>query len=66
VTGSMADHRLRMAQADIGWFARVLMFVLASRGVESLKPIADIIQRGSGSADLEGLDTTWLAPLADD
>jgi len=62
----MADHRLRMPQADIGWFARVLMFVLAARGVDSLKQVADIVQRGSGSADLEGLDLTWLTPLADD
>ncbi|MBW2214456.1 MAG: 4Fe-4S dicluster domain-containing protein [Deltaproteobacteria bacterium] len=66
VTGTMADHRLRMPQADIGWFARVLMFVLAARGVDSLKQVADIVQRGSGSADLEGLDLTWLTPLADD
>jgi Fe-S-cluster-containing dehydrogenase component len=66
VTGGMADHRLRMPQADIEWFARVLALALAGRGVSTLKPITDLLQRGMGDVDPAGLDLAWLDAVAED
>ena len=66
VTGSMADHRVRMPQADIEWAARILMMVLAERGASDLKPIADVVSRVKGALEAKGLDLAWIAPLVDD
>jgi molybdopterin-containing oxidoreductase family iron-sulfur binding subunit len=62
VTGSMADHRLRMAPADIESFARALTIALAERGVVSLEPIARLF-RDAGAA-VTGWDL--LDAVADD
>ena len=66
VTGSMADHRLRVPQADIEWFARALMVVLTARGANELKPIADLVQRVEGALQPEAIDLPWLDAVADD
>ncbi|MDH3728299.1 MAG: 4Fe-4S dicluster domain-containing protein, partial [Myxococcales bacterium] len=63
VTGSMADHRLRMPQADIEWFARALAVRLAGRGISDLKPIANVLR---GAADAARLDPKWLDAIAED
>ncbi|MGB5523872.1 MAG: molybdopterin oxidoreductase, partial [Polyangiales bacterium] len=66
VTGSMADHRLRIPQADIEWFARALMITLAGRGANDLKPIADLVRRADGGVESEGIDLQWIDAVADD
>ncbi len=62
VTGSMADHRLRMAQADVESFARALTIALADRGVAALGPIAKLL-RDAGDA-VAGWD--FLDAIVDD
>jgi len=62
VTGSMADHRLRVAQADIESFARALTIALADRGVASLESIARLFRDAKGA--VEGGDL--LDAVADD
>jgi molybdopterin-containing oxidoreductase family iron-sulfur binding subunit len=66
VTGSMADHRLRMPQTDIDWFARALTITLAARGVDQLKPIADSLREVPGSADSARPDPKWLDAVSND
>jgi molybdopterin-containing oxidoreductase family iron-sulfur binding subunit len=66
VTGSMADHRLRVPNADIEWFARALVVVLAARGATELKPIVDLLQRVEGALQSEAVDLQWLDAVADD
>ena len=57
VTGSMADHRLRVPQADVEWFARALTNELVRRGITELQPLA------SGE-DLYGFDKKWVGAAA--
>ncbi len=66
VTGSMADHRLRIPQSDIEWFARALAVKLAGRGIAELKPIADRLRRSGGEKDAARVDQEWLSGVADD
>ena len=66
VTGSMADHRLRMPQADIEWFLRALTITLAARGLSALSPIAEVLRRVPSSEPLSKPDLKWMSVVADD
>ncbi len=66
VTGSMADHRLRLPQSDIEWFARALTVKLAGRGVAGLKSIANKLQRAAKATDAAQIDQKWLNAVAED
>ena len=51
ITGSMADHRLRLQGSEIAGFLASLISMLASRGLAALAPLASLThaQRGVGS-----------------
>ncbi len=66
ITGSMADHRLRMRQSDVARFTRALVAELANRGVAKLGPIAKALQKSPGGTDASGIDRAFLAAVADD
>ena len=66
VTGSMADHRLRMRQADVLRFTQALVDQLASRGVTQLGAIAAKLRQRPGAIDTNGIDTKFLSALAED
>ena len=66
VTGSMADHRVRMRQADVARFTEALVDRLASRGVSPLEPIAEKLRQRSGGIDTKGLNSDFLNAVADD
>ena len=66
ITGSMADHRLRMRQSDVARFTRALVGELASRGVAKLAPIAKALKASAAGTDLTGIDSAFLAAVADD
>jgi MoCo/4Fe-4S cofactor protein with predicted Tat translocation signal len=60
VTGSMADHRLRLRGGDVAAFAAGLCAMLSGRGLSALGPIGSL---GHGA----GLwDSKWLVALASD
>ena len=66
ITGSMADHRTRMRQADVARFTEALVDQLSSRGVTQLAPLAEKLRQRSGGIDTSGLDTKFLSELAAD
>ncbi|MFW2389757.1 MAG: 4Fe-4S dicluster domain-containing protein [Polyangiales bacterium] len=66
VTGSMADHRLRIPQADIEKFARAILNTLAARGTTALQPIASVIERVRGRGDSGGLNLAWVDAVTDE
>jgi molybdopterin-containing oxidoreductase family iron-sulfur binding subunit len=66
ITGSMADHRARMRQADVGRFTEALVDQLSSRGVTQLGPLAEKLRQRSGGIDTSGLDTKFVSELAAD
>jgi len=66
VTGSLADHRLRCPQSDIEWYARMLAFALAARGVAGMQAIAKSLNEVDSKVDRTGLDLKWLAAVAND
>jgi molybdopterin-containing oxidoreductase family iron-sulfur binding subunit len=66
ITGSMADHRVRMRQADVARFTEALVDQLSSRGVTKLAPIAQKLKQRSGGIDASGIDTELLSALAED
>jgi molybdopterin-containing oxidoreductase family iron-sulfur binding subunit len=59
ITGSMADHRWRMPQRDIGRFARALAAQLAEFGVEGLSQMSD-------PGDTTGIDGEHVRAIAED
>jgi len=66
ITGSMADHRLRMRQADVIRFTGALVAQLASGGVTKLAKISEALQQSQGLSDTNGIDTEFLAAVAAD
>jgi len=66
VTGSMADNRLRMRQADVARFTEALVDQLASLGVTQLGAIAAKLRQRPGAIDTNGIDTKFLSALAED
>ena len=66
ITGSMADHRTRMRQADVVRFTQALVDQLSSRGVTKLTPIANKLRQRSGGIDTTGIDAKFLSALAED
>ena len=66
ITGSMADHRLRLPLGDIERFTRLLIAELAGRGVSELTTLADFIGKLPGGLDVEGIDLSFLGAVADD
>jgi molybdopterin-containing oxidoreductase family iron-sulfur binding subunit len=62
VTGSMADHRVRMKNSEIDLFARALTIALAKRGVGALQPVADLFRAAEAEVDRWDL----LDAVADD
>ena len=66
ITGSMADHRTRMRQADVARFTEALVDQLSSRGVTQLAPLAEKLRQRSGGIDTSGLNTKFLSELAAD
>ncbi|HET8937914.1 MAG TPA: 4Fe-4S dicluster domain-containing protein [Polyangiales bacterium] len=61
VTGSNADHRLRLAAQDIARYARALAAELASMGVE-LGPVGSAVRGAPG----EGIPEQWIKVVARD
>ncbi|MGB5312732.1 MAG: molybdopterin oxidoreductase, partial [Polyangiales bacterium] len=59
ITGSQADHRLRMPQREIERFARALAAELAERGAVVLNKLPSV-------PDRTGIDGRWLGAVADD
>ena len=59
ITGSVADHRLRMPQGDIERFSRALTAELAKRGIDGLGAV-------TGAVDDDGIDRAWLEAVAQD
>jgi len=66
ITGGMADHRLRMRQADVITFTKALLVELANRGVTQLARIADALRQSEGTNDASGIDREFLAVVAND
>ena len=66
ITGGMADHRLRMRQADVITFTKALLIELANHGVTQLAKIADALQQSAGANDASVVDTEFLAAVAKD
>jgi MoCo/4Fe-4S cofactor protein with predicted Tat translocation signal len=62
VTGTMADHRLRLAASDVGAFAGALCAMLAGRGLSALGPLASLAH-GQGQGHW---DPKWLVAVATD
>ncbi|HSS40717.1 MAG TPA: TAT-variant-translocated molybdopterin oxidoreductase, partial [Polyangia bacterium] len=60
VTGTMADHRLRLRGTDVPAFAAALCAMLSARGVNGLGALGGLAQ-GNGSWDQK-----WLAAVAAD
>ena len=60
ITGSMADHRLRLQGSEVAAFLASLISMLASRGLAALAPLASLTH---GAA---GWDPKWLVALATD
>ncbi len=61
VTGSMADHRLRVRGSEIVGVAQLLVSELARQGVDGLGPVA-ALPKVSASA----VDARWVVALAKD
>ncbi|MGB5694791.1 MAG: 4Fe-4S dicluster domain-containing protein [Polyangiales bacterium] len=66
ITGSMADHRLRLPLGDVERFTRLLVAELAARGVGELRDFADFFAKSPGSLDADGIDKDFLAAMADE
>ncbi len=66
VTGSMADHRLRLPSGDIERFTRLLVAELAGRGVSGLLTLGDFLGKLPGGLDVEGIDLEFLGAVADE
>jgi MoCo/4Fe-4S cofactor protein with predicted Tat translocation signal len=64
VTGSMADHRLRLRGSEVAAFAQALAGELSRRpGLESLASLGALAKPAAGAA---GWDARWLTALAGD
>ena len=66
ITGSIADHRRRMRQADVERFTRALVEQLAARGIAKLAPLSKALQALQGGIDTNGIDDEFLSAVADD
>jgi len=66
ITGSMADHRLRMRQAEVLQFTGALIEQLARIGVTKLGPLAAALQALPGTQDTRGIDAEFVRVLAED
>jgi molybdopterin-containing oxidoreductase family iron-sulfur binding subunit len=64
ITGSVADHRLRVRGSDVAAVAVALIAELA-RGIGSLAPLAALAQKVGGRTG-RAADTRWIAALAKD
>ena len=51
ITGSMADHRVRVAPTEVQPFAQALTIALADRGVDALGPLANIFRDAGAQSD---------------
>jgi len=60
ITGSMADHRLRLQGSEVAGFLSSLISMLASRGLAALAPLASLTH-----GQRHG-DPKWLVALATD
>ena len=67
ITGSMADHRLRMSPGGvIERFTRALMIELASRGASRAGAHRRSRATSAAGWSREGIDLEWLDAVADD
>jgi len=62
ITGSMADHRLRLTPSQLARLPYVLAVELERRGISRLAPIA----KGVGDVPTDGIDTEFVSALADE
>jgi Fe-S-cluster-containing dehydrogenase component/anaerobic selenocysteine-containing dehydrogenase len=62
VTGSNADHRLRMSAQSIGAYAKALAAELAAHGIS----VGSNIGSALGAAKLDGVPERWLKAVAKD
>ncbi len=62
-TGSMADHRRRIRQADVPAFTQALVTRLAGQGVKALQPLVEAMPAGAANTTV---DAAFVNALADD
>jgi len=62
VTGSNADHRLRLPSSQIGRYLKALAKELVARGEVDLGPVAAAL----GTPGTDGIPEKWIAKVADE
>ena len=59
VTGTIADHRLRLRGVDVGGFAAALCAMLAGRGLAALAPLSSLSPGAGTAAAGPGIRSGW-------